>query len=73
MLQTKYDSDGLNNLVIAVMEQAYEDAALKMPTVKFKPNNRTYNTKAMRRIKDRANLIAEANAFITATREAFSN
>ena len=73
MLQTKYDADGLNNLVIAVMEQAYIDASLTMPTVRFKPNNKTYNRESMKRLKERANIIADANAFIERTKEAFAN
>ena len=73
MLQTKYDADGLNNLVVAVMEQAYADASLTMPTVRFKPNNKAYNRKSMKRLKDRVKLISEANMFIERTREAFAN
>lgn len=73
MLQTKYDADGLNNLVIAVMEQAYYDKALTMPTVRFKPNNKTYNRESMKRLKERANIIADANAFIERTKKAFAN
>ena len=73
MLQTKYDSDGLNSLVIAVMEQAYNDASLTMPTVCFKPDNKVYNREAMKRLKERAKLISEANMFIKNTKQAFGN
>ena len=73
MLQTKYDADGLNNLVVAVMEQAYYDKALIMPTVRFKPNNAAFNRKAMKRLSDRAKLINDASAFIERTQKAFAN
>lgn len=73
MLQTKYDSDGLNNLVIAVMEQAYDDANLTMPTVRFKPDNKVYNNNSMKRLRERAKLIEEANMFIKNTKQAFGN
>lgn len=73
MLQTKYDADGLNNLVMAVMEQAYIDSSLTMPTVRFKPNNKTYNRESMKRLRERAKIISDANAFIERTKEAFAN
>jgi len=73
MLQTKYDADGLNNLVIAVMEQAYIDSSLTMPTVRFKPNNKTYNRESIKRLRERAKIISEANTFIERTKEAFAN
>lgn len=73
MLQTKYDPNGLNDLVVAVMEQAYADASLTMPTVRFKPDNKVYNREAMKRLRERAKLISEANMFIERTKEAFAN
>lgn len=73
MLQTKYDADGLNNLVMAVMEQAYIDASLTMPTVRFKPNNKAYNRESMKRLRERAKIISDANAFIEKIKEAFAN
>lgn len=73
MLQTKYDADGLNNLVIAVMEQAYIDASLTMPTVRFKPNNKAYNRESMKRLRERAKIISDAKDFIERTKEAFAN
>ena len=73
MLQTKYDADGLNNLVVAVMEQAYYDKALTMPTVRFKPNNTVSNRKAMKRLNERAKLINDACTFIERTKKAFAN
>ena len=73
MLQTKYDPNGLNDLVIAVMEQAYDDANLTMPTVRFKPDNKVYNNNSMKRLRERAKLIEEANMFIKNTKQAFGN
>ncbi len=73
MLQTKYDADGLNNLVVAVMEQAYIDSSLTMPTVRFKPNNKPYNRESMKRLRERAKIISDANTFIERTKEAFAN
>lgn len=73
MKQTKYDVDGLNNLFIAVMEQAHEDANLSMPTVRYKPQNKAYNKKQDKRLKDRVKLIFEANMYINNMKQMFSN
>lgn len=73
MLQTKYDADGLNNLVMAVMAQAHEDAGLNMPTVRYKPNNKAYNKKQDKKLHDRAKLINEATNYLSEMQAVFAN
>lgn len=73
MLQTKYDADGLNNLVIAVMAQAHEDASLNMLTVRYKPNNKAYNKKQDKKLRDRAKLINEATNYLSEMQAVFAN